>query len=778
MLSQQELLDCAIERVLDRDDNNGCRGANAKIAWAYVSRDQRLASSLKYEYRGTDSACHAKRNLDRMFPSAIQGKFTVGNFVELPPNLDHLVAEALNVMPLSVAIAADVSEGSSFMQLNDGIFDDCPVGGQLNHAVVLVGYGQDYWTIKNSWGPDWGVNGFGNLKRAQGVNMCGILMQPLYLNYQDDDSNDGMPDYPREAKHEEKKTPSCHDNPKYADVGSCPYWARELNYCEEGVYIQFMADHCKLSCQQCGPRCDQGYFRLPGDTCEQCPINTYNENPKAASCRPCPVGSWADKGSINPGDCTECQPGTYLSSKSNRCEKCEADTFSSYGATGCTTCPENTRSLAGSDDEADCILPPQECADGLSENECREIKESERCTDPEYLTIAKWGCKLTCAFCKKECVEGDTRPECEEEEEDKECVDAEKDCAYWKGERYCSQDSEYYSYMTENCPLTCGFCSDSADCTFNADSDTNCGWWKTQGYCSSTDYTEFMRENCGTTCRLCIKEKDSQTRGKECLDDVNGVDCSYYVQQGYCSGTYAEYMRQNCATSCGVYCAGTCQDKNAYCGDWSRRGECANNPYYMTENCPASCGKCYSNSKSSTSDISGTGCQDYNSYCSSWASSGECSKNSGYMNVNCAKSCGLNCATSASSASCGDNNQYCTSWASSGYCHTNPAYMHVHCKRSCGKCGLKSTGTSSTGCTDNNNDCVYWASTGECARNPGYMHVNCKKSCNLNCGGGVQSSSGSCKDLNHNCAYWARGGQCYSNPAYMNVNCKQSCGRC
>jgi C1A family cysteine protease len=41
---------------------------------------------------------------------------------------------------------------------------------------VLVGFGNanntDYWIIKNSWGTNFGENGFFRIQR--GVNMCGI----------------------------------------------------------------------------------------------------------------------------------------------------------------------------------------------------------------------------------------------------------------------------------------------------------------------------------------------------------------------------------------------------------------------------------------------------------------------------------------------------------------------------------------------------------------------------------------------------------------------------
>lgn len=54
----------------------------------------------------------------------------------------------------------------------------------LNHAMVLVGFdirgSSPFWILRNSWGPDWGENGYLRLSITGGSGTCGINVFPAY----------------------------------------------------------------------------------------------------------------------------------------------------------------------------------------------------------------------------------------------------------------------------------------------------------------------------------------------------------------------------------------------------------------------------------------------------------------------------------------------------------------------------------------------------------------------------------------------------------------------
>ena len=87
----------------------------------------------------------------------------------------ELIHEIFNEGPVSVAFQVY----TDFRDYTSGIYrsNSCKNGPMdVNHAVLAVGYGVEkgveFLSIKNSWGPAWGDQGFFRIERNK--NMCGI----------------------------------------------------------------------------------------------------------------------------------------------------------------------------------------------------------------------------------------------------------------------------------------------------------------------------------------------------------------------------------------------------------------------------------------------------------------------------------------------------------------------------------------------------------------------------------------------------------------------------
>ena len=168
-LSEQNLIDCS-----DDFGNEGCDGGLQEAAFDYISENG-ICSEFNYPYTGVDGQCMAYS----WYTST-----SVDGYVKIQSaNEDALMRAVADVGPISVSI--DASE-ESFMHYHSGIYYEplCSSSERkLDHAVLAVGYGthngQDYWLVKNSWGEDWGMDGYVMMARNRDNN-CGIATDALY----------------------------------------------------------------------------------------------------------------------------------------------------------------------------------------------------------------------------------------------------------------------------------------------------------------------------------------------------------------------------------------------------------------------------------------------------------------------------------------------------------------------------------------------------------------------------------------------------------------------
>jgi len=171
-ISEQQLVDCS-----KKYGNLGCKGGLMDNAFQYAIENG-MCSEEVYPY--TSGATQSGGSCQ-----SCKSVVTINACADVPPNNQVALKEAVALVgPVSIALDA---ETALFQSYKSGVITSDKCGTNLDHGVLIVGYGEEdgikYWLVKNSWGTSWGDDGYIKIERSDSTNdagICGIAMQPSF----------------------------------------------------------------------------------------------------------------------------------------------------------------------------------------------------------------------------------------------------------------------------------------------------------------------------------------------------------------------------------------------------------------------------------------------------------------------------------------------------------------------------------------------------------------------------------------------------------------------
>ncbi|CAD5229869.1 unnamed protein product [Bursaphelenchus okinawaensis] len=157
-LSVEEVLACT---YYDKQYNeHGCDGGYPEAVFNFV-KDRGVTDDDHWKY---DSSIHNFTGMCNMTGKPIITKIKSFHFV--PNDAEKLKAAVYKEGPVSAPVGS-----APLYKYKKGIIKEGK--SPIDHLVMIVGYGEEngteYWIVKNSWGSDWGEDGYFRVKRGSNI---------------------------------------------------------------------------------------------------------------------------------------------------------------------------------------------------------------------------------------------------------------------------------------------------------------------------------------------------------------------------------------------------------------------------------------------------------------------------------------------------------------------------------------------------------------------------------------------------------------------------------
>lgn len=185
ILSPQAMLSCTPNEH-ECGGQGGCHGATAELGYEWLKSNGRVLDIESQPYKAENGQCSTS------FLRSAHG-VSVGGWHKIPENdADAMMDSLVNIGPLVASIAA-----KGMHMYDSGVMSHLDDENLvLNHAVVMMGYGEEngmyYWKLRNSWGDSWGEKGYFRVQRfaPKGKEPCGVDTDPgKGVVCKDDDGN-------------------------------------------------------------------------------------------------------------------------------------------------------------------------------------------------------------------------------------------------------------------------------------------------------------------------------------------------------------------------------------------------------------------------------------------------------------------------------------------------------------------------------------------------------------------------------------------------------------